>query len=237
MEPKLVKTKLEPGLQSRMPDFTKEEPWRIFRIMAEFVEAFEEMSKQGPLVTIFGSARTSPSDKYYMDAERLGKLLSDRGYGILTGGGPGIMEAGNKGAYEAGGISVGLNIKLPMEQKPNPFQTTGVDFRYFFIRKVCFLKYSVAAVVYPGGYGTIDEFSEAITLIQTDKVNKIPVVLVGKEFWSPLVKWFEDTLLRDKKISSPDLELFKLVDSADEAFAYITECHSKCGMVNTIKDV
>ena len=236
MEPRLVKTKQSPLLQSTLPDFTKEEPWRIFRIMAEFVEAFDEMSKQGPLVTIFGSARTPPTDKYYKDAEQLAKILVDRGYGILTGGGPGIMEAGNKGAYEAGGISVGLNIELPMEQKPNPFQTTGVDFRYFFIRKVCFLKYSVAVVAYPGGFGTIDEFSEAITLIQTDKVNKIPVVLVGTQFWTPFIDWFKQTLLLDNKISEKDLDLFKLVDSAQEAHDYIIECHSK-GMVNTIKDV
>ena len=236
MEPKLVKTKQSPLLQSTLPDFTKEEPWRIFRIMAEFVEAFEEMSKQGPLVTIFGSARTSPKDKYYQDATQLAKLLVDDGYGILTGGGPGIMEAGNKGAYEAGGISVGLNIKLPMEQKPNPFQTAGIDFRYFFIRKVCFLKYSVAVVAYPGGYGTIDEFSEAITLIQTDKVNKIPVVLVGRKFWTPFIDWFRETLLLDDKISKKDLDLFKLVDSAQEARDFIIECHKK-GIVNTIKNV
>lgn len=236
MEPKLVKTKQSPLLQCTLPDFTKEEPWRIFRIMAEFVEAFEEMSKQGPLVTIFGSARTSPEDKYYKDAAELARLLVERGYGILTGGGPGIMEAGNKGAYEAGGISVGLNIKLPMEQKPNPFQTSGIDFRYFFIRKVCFLKYSVAVVAYPGGYGTIDEFSEAITLIQTDKVNKIPVVLVGKKFWTPFIDWFKETLLLDNKIAEKDLSLFKLVDSAQEAHDYIIECH-KQGIVNTIKDV
>ncbi len=236
MEPKLVQCKKRPVMLSKLPDFTKEEPWRIFRIMAEFVEAFETMSKQGPLITIFGSARTPPEDKYYKDAEKLARLLVEHGYGILTGGGPGIMEAGNKGAYEAGGVSVGLNIELPMEQKPNPYQTEGIDFRYFFIRKVCFLKYTVAVVAYPGGFGTIDEFSEAITLIQTDKVNKIPVVLVGKKFWTPLVDWFKTTMIEEKKVCPKDLDLFKLVDTAEEALEHIVKCHRK-GMINTVKDI
>jgi len=236
VEPKLVQSKKRPVMLPKLPDFTKEEPWRIFRIMAEFVEAFETMSKQGALVTIFGSARTPKDDRYYQDAELLGKLLVESGYGVLTGGGPGIMEAGNKGALEAGGVSVGLNIELPMEQKPNPFQTEGIDFRYFFIRKVCFLKYAVAVVVYPGGFGTIDEFSEAITLIQTDKVNKIPVVLVGKKFWTPLLDWFKTTMIDEKKICPKDMDLFKLVDSAEDALDYIVKSHRK-GLVHTVKDI
>jgi hypothetical protein len=161
-------------------DFTKEDPWRIFRIMAEFVESFETMSSQGPLVTVFGSARTKPGHKDYIEAEKMGRLLAENGYGTLTGGGPGIMEATNKGAHSAGGVSVGLNIKLPMEQDANPYLTAEVDFRYFFIRKVNFLKYALGVVVFPGGFGTIDEMMETLTLIQTNKINKIPLVVVGK---------------------------------------------------------
>lgn len=236
MEPKVIYDPQHPGFRTNLPDFTKEEPWRIFRIMAEFVEAFETMSKQGPLVTIFGSARTKPEDKYYKNAEHLAQLLVKRGYGVLTGGGPGIMAAANKGAFEAKGISVGLNIELPMEQHPNPYQTEEIDFRYFFIRKVCFLKYAVAVVIYPGGFGTLDEFSEAITLIQTNKVNRIPVVLVGLEFWTPLIDWFRNTLIPHGMISPEDLDLFKVVDSEKDAYDYIVEIHSK-GITNTIKDV
>lgn len=236
MEPKFVHTPMHPGALSTLPDFTKEEPWRIFRIMAEFVEAFEDMSKQGPLVTVFGSARTSPDNRYYKDAESLSKLLVERGYGILTGGGPGIMEAANKGAFEAKGTSVGLNIELPMEQRPNPYQTEEIDFRYFFIRKVCFLKYAVAVVVYPGGYGTLDEFCEAITLIQTDKVNRIPVALVGKDYWGPMLDWFGKTLIDSKMICPKDLDIFKLVDNAQEAVDYIIGCHRR-GIVHTVKDI
>ena len=156
-----------------------EEPWRIFRIMAEFVDSFETMAKHRNLVTVFGSARIKPEDPVYQDCVRLGELLTDAGYGVLTGGGPGIMEAANRGAWNKNGDSVGLNIKLPMEQHPNPYQTEDLDFRYFFVRKVCFLKYAVAIAVYPGGFGTLDEFSEALTLIQTSKVRTVPLVAVG----------------------------------------------------------
>ncbi len=221
---------------TRLHDFTKEEPWRIFRIMAEFVDSFETMSYQGPLITIFGSARTKPENPYYQNAEQLAAKLVEYGYGILTGGGPGIMEAANKGAYEAGGVSVGLNIELPMEQNANKFQTKGIDFRYFFIRKVCFLKYTVGVVVYPGGFGTLDEFFEVVTLIQTEKVNRVPIILVGKKFWDPMVMWMRETLLEHHMISISDMELFKVVDSADEALKIIVEAH-KHGIMNTVKDV
>ena len=215
-----------PGPICTFPDYTREEPWRIFRIMAELVDSFELMSKQGPLVTIFGSARTRPGTPDYEDARHLGALLAKAGYGVLTGGGPGIMEAGNRGAFESGGISVGLNIELPMEQRPNRYQTASLEFRYFFVRKICFLKYSVALLVYPGGFGTLDEFSETLTLVQTQKVRRVPIVLVGRKFWEPLLTWFRDGLFKSGMISREDLELFRVVDSADEAFVYIKECHS-----------
>ena len=208
-------------------DFLQDEPWRVFRIMAELVEAIEEMSKQGPLVSIFGSARTKPVSPVYQSAEKLAGLLSASGYGVLTGGGPGIMEAGNKGAFENGGNSVGLNIKLPMEQHPNLYQTTSLDFRYFFIRKLCFLKYSSAVVIYPGGFGTLDEMSETLTLIQTNKINPVPLVLVDKKFWAPLLDWFKESLLGEGLISREDLELFIVVDTPEEAMEYIRKCHSR----------
>ena len=215
------------GLTSSSQDFIQDEPWRVFRIMAELVEAIEEMSKQGPLVSIFGSARTKPESPVYQSAEKLAKMLTDSGYGVLTGGGPGIMEAGNKGAFENGGISVGLNIKLPMEQHPNIYQTSSLDFRYFFIRKLCFLKYSLAVVIYPGGFGTLDEMSETLTLIQTNKINPVPLVLVDKKFWAPLMDWFKQTLLAEGLISEQDLDLFILVDTPEEAVEYIRMCHSR----------
>lgn len=217
------------------PDYTREEPWRIFRIMAELVDSFETMSKQGPLVTIFGSARTTPENVHYQSARKLGNLLAEAGYGVLTGGGPGIMQAGNEGAFEKNGISVGLNITLPMEQHPNKFQTTSLDFRYFFIRKVCFLKYSVAIVVYPGGFGTFDEFSEALTLMQTNKIRRVPLVVVGRKFWEPLLEWFRGTLVREGMIHEEDLNIFKVVDTAEEAFLFIKKCHSR-GISTTVMD-
>jgi hypothetical protein len=211
-----------------VPDHMKDEPWRIFRIMAEFVDSFETMSEQDLLVTVFGSARTDPEDRYYKDAEELGRLLVKNNYGVLTGGGPGIMEAGNKGAfYSSKGVSVGLNIKLPAEQMPNLYQNTSLDFRYFFIRKVCFLKYSVGVVVYPGGYGTLDELFESLTLIQTEKINRIPVLLVGKDFWAPLVEWLKNTLVEKRKVSVEDLSLFEVVDNAGEAMDCLMKYHSR----------
>ena len=199
------------------------------------MEAIEEMSKQGPLVSIFGSARTKPENPDYQSAEKLAAMLADSGYGVLTGGGPGIMEAGNKGAYENGGISVGLNIKLPMEQYPNNYQTSSLDFRYFFIRKLCFLKYSLAVVIYPGGFGTLDEMSETLTLIQTNKIHPVPLVLVNKKFWAPLIDWFKQTLLAEGLISEQDLDLFIIVDTPEEAMEYIRSCHSRSITGTTIQ--
>ncbi|MBO5202749.1 MAG: TIGR00730 family Rossman fold protein, partial [Lentisphaeria bacterium] len=170
-----------------MTEFTKGDSWRVFRIMAEFIDTFETMAKYKDLVPIFGSARLKPDSPAYQDCVRLGELLADAGYGVLSGGGPGIMEAANKGAWQRKGVSVGLNIKLPMEQHENLYQTESLEFRYFFIRKVCFMKYSVAVVAYPGGFGMLDEISEALTLVQTNKVNRVPIVFLGKNFWSPLI--------------------------------------------------
>lgn len=226
MKKKPINPKLEKS-EALFSDFTKNDPWRIFRIMAEFVDSFETMSQQGPLVTVFGSARTRPDEHDYHEAEKMGQLLAQNGFGVLTGGGPGIMEAANKGAKEAGGNSVGLNIQLPMEQAPNPYLVEEVDFHYFFIRKVNFLKYSKGVVVFPGGFGTMDEFFEAITLIQTEKINPVPLCLVGKEFWQPVMDWFKNTLLHKGKISPEDFDLFCMVDSAEAAMKYIIEVNAK----------
>lgn len=209
--------------------------WRLFVIMAEFVEAFDTLKSGGPLVAIFGSARTPEGAPSYESARELAALLVKSGYGVVSGGGPGIMEAANRGAMESGGVSVGLNIELPMEQHPNPYQNMPLDFRYFFVRKVCFMKYSVALVAYPGGFGTLDEFMEVLTLIQTNKANRIPLVLVGKKFWGPLIRWFKKSLLEEGLISPEDLDLFKLVDTAGEAHDYILKYHSISGKRGTVK--
>ncbi len=218
---------------AQINDYTQEETWRIFRIMAEFVESFETMSHQGPLVTVFGSARTTPESPLYHEALMMGKLLAENGYGVLTGGGGGIMGAANKGAFEAGGASIGLNIELPAEQVPNEFQTTSLFFRYFFVRKVCFLKYSLGVVAFPGGFGTMDEFFESLTLVQTEKINRIPIVIVG-DFWDGLVKYIEDNLLQQETISKDDLKLFKAVPDAQSAMDYLLECH-QFGLQHTVK--
>ena len=193
-------------------DALTEDGWRMFRILGEFVQGFEEMADVGKAVTIFGSARTAPDVASYADAEKLARLLAESGYAVITGGGPGIMEAGNKGAIEAGGRSIGMNVKLPHEKKPNDFLTDSVDFKYFFVRKVMLVKYSTAFVVFPGGYGTIDELFEALTLIQTKKIKPFPVFLVGTAYWKGMLDWLRGTLLRDGAISEADLDLFEVVD-------------------------
>ncbi len=193
-------------------DVLAEESWRLFRIMGEFVQGFEEMSDIGRAVTIFGSARFAPDHPYSLLAEKLAGQLARSGYAVFTGGGPGIMQAANKGAYEAEGRSVGLNIDLPREQNPNPYQTDSLSFRYFFVRKVMLVKYSTAFVVFPGGFGTVDELFESLTLIQTEKIKPFPVYLVGSEFWAGLVDWMRDRLVGDGTIDKDDLNLFKVVD-------------------------
>ena len=193
--------------------------WAIFKIMGEFVSGFEKMSKIGPCVTIFGSARTKPDNQYYLLAEKIAKRIVESGYGVITGGGPGIMEAGNKGAHLGGGTSVGLNIELPFEQHDNPYidSDKSLDFDYFFVRKVMFVKYSQGFVVMPGGFGTLDELFEAITLIQTHKIEKFPIILVGTEFWTGLMDWIKTKLLSEfGNISEKDLELINIVDTEDE---------------------
>ncbi|GGD06750.1 LOG family protein [Hyunsoonleella pacifica] len=193
--------------------------WAIFKIMGEFVSGFEKMSKIGPCVSIFGSARTKPEDEYYQLAVRVAEKIVESGYGVITGGGPGIMEAGNKGAHLGGGTSVGLNIDLPFEQHDNPYIDSDkvLDFDYFFVRKVMFVKYSQGFVVMPGGFGTLDELFEAITLIQTHKSEKFPIILVGKTFWQGLIDWIKSTLLeKNGNISPKDMDLIHLVDTEDE---------------------
>lgn len=197
--------------------------WAIFKIMGEFVNGFEKMSAIGPCVSIFGSARVRPGQPYYDLAVRVAKRVAEAGYGIITGGGPGIMEAGNKGAHLAGGTSVGLNIELPFEQHDNPFidDDKCLDFDYFFVRKVMFVKYSQGFVVMPGGFGTLDELFEAITLIQTNKIHKFPIILVGSDFWKGLLDWVKNTMLEAGNISPKDLDLVQLVDTEEEVVQII----------------
>ena len=200
--------------------------WQIFKIMSEFVEGFESMSKIGPCVSVFGSARTLPENKYYKTAEEIGFLLTLKGYGVITGGGPGIMEAANKGAKRGGGKSVGLNIELPFEQSHNNFIDNDkiLNFDYFFIRKVMFVKYAQGFIVLPGGVGTLDELFEAITLIQTGKIGKFPIVLVGHSYWNGMINWIKATMLElEKNISASDLDLFSVVDTPEEAVEVIEE--------------
>jgi uncharacterized protein (TIGR00730 family) len=211
------------------------ESWRMFRVISEFVDGNETLAETGPAVTIFGSARTRPDDPYYKAAERLAYKLAKQDFAIITGGGPGIMEAGNKGAYDAGGKSIGLNIKLPMEQKPNPYQTHELMFRYFFIRKVMFVKYAKGFVCFPGGFGTMDEFFEAITLIQTHKVDPFPVVLIGHKFWDGLMDWVRQAMMTDNHMISPqDMDLFYITDDVDEAVNIINDCYkNQCWLRNS----
>ncbi len=220
-------TRMEPIFRT-----AAEETWRVFRIMAEFVEGFEEMAGVGPAVSVFGSARSRPEQKRYLMAEHMGQALVEAGFSVITGGGPGIMEAANKGAFEAGGTSIGLNISLPMEQQCNPYVTRPVNFHYFFCRKVMFVKYAMGVVCFPGGFGTMDEFFEALTLMQTEKTDTRPVVLMGSRFWAPLVDFLRKTMLDDyANISPEDMDRFILTDDVDEAVAYIKEGLQKQGVV------
>lgn len=203
-----------------------QESWRVLRILSEFVEALDTLERIPPAVSVFGSARTRPDSPVYQQAVDCGRRLAQAGFATITGGGPGIMEAANRGALEAGGVSVGLNITLPMEQKPNPYQNVELDFRYFFIRKVMFVKYARGFIIFPGGFGTMDEYFESLTLIQTLKVVPFPVVLIGSRFWSGLLKWMRETLDEEHHTISPqDMNLFSVTDDVEEAVRIVHETH------------
>lgn len=211
-------------------DIKARDSWQIFKIMSEFVEGFEKMSRIGPCVSIFGSARTKPDNKYYQIAEEIAFRLVKEGFGVITGGGPGIMEAANKGARRGGGPSIGLNIVLPFEQKPNEYidKDLSIFFDYFYVRKTIFLKYSQGFIGMPGGFGTMDELFEALTLVQTDKIAQFPVVLVGSEYWNGLLTWMKNTMFeKEHNISESDFDLFKVVDSAEDAVGQITSFYSQ----------
>jgi uncharacterized protein (TIGR00730 family) len=209
--------------------FTREDPWRIFRIMAEFVDSFETLSKVGPAVTIFGSARTPPTDQYYQAAVGIGKALAKHRLAVITGGGPGIMEAANRGAAEGKGQSVGLNIELPFEQKGNRFANVPIHFHYFFSRKVCFVKYSIAFIFMPGGFGTLDEFFEVLTLVQTQRIPRFPLILFGREYWQGLLGWIEATLEARQFISPGDRDVYMVTDDPQEVVAVILDYMRRVG--------
>lgn len=220
---------MENATNRRMKQWTKikgENAWTMFKVISEFVEGFETMNKLGPCISIFGSARTKPDHRYYQKAVSVAKRLTEEGYGVITGGGPGIMEAGNKGAFEAGGLSVGLNIDLPFEQSHNAYidDEHNLNHRYFFVRKVMFVKYAQAFVVMPGGFGTMDELFEVLTLIQTNKITRVPVILVGSEFWSGLKDWITSVMLeKAHNINAVDLDLMPIIDDEDEIIQYIND--------------
>ncbi|MDR6460111.1 uncharacterized protein (TIGR00730 family) [Chryseobacterium vietnamense] len=223
-------TKLHNSFRQKTWDETiTKDSWMVFKVMAEFVDGYEKLAKIGPCVSIFGSARLKPENKYYEMAVDIAEKITRLGFGIITGGGPGIMEAGNKGAFNAKGKSIGLNIDLPFEQHFNPYinKSYSMNFDYFFVRKVMFVKYSQGFVVMPGGFGTLDELTEAMTLIQTNKIGKFPIVLVGSEFWGGLLDWFKTTLLKEGMIAEDDLDLYRVVDTADEAVAHIKAFYDK----------
>jgi uncharacterized protein (TIGR00730 family) len=204
-----------------MEDLAKSDTWRVFRIMAELVEGFEALNNIGPAVTVFGSARLKPGSPFYNKCLKVTENLAKDGFAVISGGGPGIMEAANRGAQNGNGTSVGLNIELPMEQTPNPFQDVRVEFRYFFVRKLMFVKYAVAYVIFPGGFGTLDELFEALTLIQTKKIRGFPVVLVGREYWSGLIEWMKTSVLAAGSINQEDVDLMQIVDEPEEVCAII----------------
>lgn len=210
------------GHRKEDPSYINTDPWRVLRIQSEFVDGFNALAEIGACISIFGSARTLPESKYYKAAEKTAELLVKSGAGVITGGGPGIMEAANKGAFEAGGVSVGCNIELPFEQSPNPYQTVSLEFHYFFVRKMIFVKYSVGYIIFPGGFGTLDELFEALTLAQTDKIEHFPILLYGSEYWNGLLKWIDDVLIAEHLTISPeDKKLYMVVDDPKEATDYI----------------
>ncbi|MDO5617182.1 TIGR00730 family Rossman fold protein [Kocuria sp.] len=220
LEPEVVAGR-EPG------DFTRTDPWRVLRIQSEFVDGFDTLARLGPAISVFGSARTAPDSPEYALGREVGQALGEAGYAVITGGGPGIMEAANRGAHEVGATSVGLGIELPHEQGLNQYIDLGINFRYFFVRKTMFAKYSQGFIVLPGGFGTLDELFESLTLVQTSKMTRFPVVLMGKAFWAPLLEWIEETLVREGMISPADTDLLCVTDSAQEAVAVMSEAHER----------
>ena len=224
-------TEDEALLRSPEPNdsFKSSDSWRVFRIMGECVNGFDALATITQGVSIFGSARTAVDDESYIAARETGKLLAEAGFEVITGGGPGIMEAGNRGAYEAGGVSVGCNIELPFEQIPNPYQTHTLTFKYFMVRKTMFIKYSNAYIIFPGGFGTMDEVFEALTLIQTKKIRNFPVVLFDSSYWKGLVSWMTSTMLKEKNINAEDLSLMYMTDSPADAVNFIIKCRSENG--------
>jgi len=208
-----------------MEELTGSETWRVFRIMSEFVEGFESLKDLGPAISIFGSSRAKKDDGSYQTAVKVSEMLARRGFAVISGGGPGIMEAANRGARHGKGVSVGLNIQLPLEQKPNKYQNKSLTFRHFFARKVMFVKYASGYVIMPGGFGTLDEFFESLTLIQTGKIRRFPVVLMGRRYWEGLIRWMEHTLVDERTIDPEDLNMFYLTDDAEDAVEYIVKFH------------
>jgi len=207
--------------QYLIDDFTLKDSWRMFRFLAEFVEGFEVMPEVYPAVTIFGSSRAKPKSPYYKTTVKVARLLVENGFNVISGGGPGIMEAANKGAAEAGGKSVGLHIQLPNEQKPNKYANVRLGFKYFFIRKVMFVKYAVAYIIIPGGFGTLDELFEALTLIQTKRIKYFPIILMDSQFWDGLLDWVKNTLIKENTVSKSDFDIFNVVDTPEEAIDII----------------
>ena len=210
----------------RADEFTHTDPWRVFRIMGEFVEGFDELASLNRGISIFGSARSKPKDEDYKAAEETAALLAAEGFAVITGGGPGIMEAANKGAFEAGGLSIGCNIELPFEQRPNAYQTRSLTFKYFFVRKMMFVKYSLGFIIFPGGFGTFDELFEALTLIQTKKIRNFPIVLFGSTYWTGMLNWLRDVVLAEGKISEDDFRMLHITDSPSEVVEIVLRSQS-----------
>jgi len=230
-------TQDEQLLESPRPDeFTHTDTWRVFRIMGEFVEGFDELASLTRGISIFGSARSKPNDPDYLAAQETAALLAKQGFAVITGGGPGIMEAANRGAFEAGGLSIGCNIELPFEQKPNPYQTRSMTFKYFFVRKMMFVKYSLGFIIFPGGFGTFDELFEALTLIQTKKIRDFPVVLFGTKYWTGLLDWMREVVLPGGKISEHDLRLFHVTDSPEEVVEIVLHSQSALTQDKLVSD-
>ena len=220
----------------RQDEFTHTDPWRVFRIMGEFVEGFDELASLSRGIAIFGSARTRPDDPDYQAAQETAALLSAQGFAVITGGGPGIMEAANRGAFEAGGLSIGCNIELPFEQRANAYQTLSLTFKYFFVRKMMFVKYSLAFVIFPGGFGTFDELFEALTLIQTRKIRNFPIVLFGSSYWRGLLDWLRDAVMPGGKISEHDMALFHVTDSPAEVVEIVTRSQNSLTELDHVSD-